>query len=52
LDEQPKLRKTDVKFGTWSIRSLSRAGLLILVSREISEYELDLVGIQDRGFPE
>jgi hypothetical protein len=43
----------DMRFGTWNIRSLYLAGSLMTVSRELSKYKLDLVGIQevrwDRG---
>jgi hypothetical protein len=37
----------DVRFGTWNVRSLYRAGWLMTVSKEISEYKLDLVGVQE-----
>jgi exonuclease III len=37
----------DMRFGTWNIRSFYRAGSLITVSREISRYRLDLVGVQE-----
>jgi exonuclease III len=43
----------DMRFGTWNVRSLYRAGLLRTVVEEISKFKLDLVGIQevrwDRG---
>jgi hypothetical protein len=43
----------DMRFGTWNVRSLYKAGSLMTVAREISKYELDLVGVQvvrwDRG---
>jgi hypothetical protein len=48
----PKLRKLDVRFGTWNVRSLYMAGSLMTVAREISKYKLDLVRVQvrrDRG---
>jgi hypothetical protein len=52
-DKQPKLRKMDVRFGTWNVRSMYRAGLLMTVGKEIPEYKLDLLGVQevrwDRG---
>jgi hypothetical protein len=47
LDKRHKLRKMGIRFRTWSVRSLYRAGLLRAVAEEISEYKLDLVGIQD-----
>jgi exonuclease III len=43
----------DMRFGTWNIRSLYRAGLLMTVAKEISKCKLDLVVVQevrwDRG---
>jgi hypothetical protein len=37
----------DMRFGTWHIRSLYKAGSLGSVSRELSKYKLDLVGLQE-----
>jgi hypothetical protein len=37
----------DMKFGMWNVRNLYRAGLLMTVVKEISEYKLDLEGIQE-----
>jgi hypothetical protein len=34
-------------FGTWNVKSLYSAGSLITVAEEISNYKLDLVGLQD-----
>jgi exonuclease III len=43
----------DLRFGTWNVRSMYRAGSLRIVREEISKYKLDLVGVQevrwDRG---
>jgi exonuclease III len=43
----------DMRFGTWNVRSLYRAGSLRTGAEEISKYKLDLVGVQkvrwDRG---
>jgi exonuclease III len=43
----------DMRFGTWNVRSMYRAGSLRAVGEEISKYKLDLVGVQevrwDRG---
>jgi exonuclease III len=47
LDKQPKLKKIDMKFGTWNIRSFYRAGSLMTVVKEISDYKFDLVGVQE-----
>jgi exonuclease III len=37
----------DMRFGTWNVRSLYRTGSLMTVSRELSRYRLDLVGVQE-----
>jgi hypothetical protein len=36
-----------MRFRTWNIRSLYRAGSLMTVSRELSRFRLDLVGVQE-----
>jgi hypothetical protein len=35
----------DMRFGTWNVRSLYRAGSLMTVSRELARYKLHLVGV-------
>jgi exonuclease III len=37
----------DMRFGTWNVRSLYKAGSLMTVSREMAGYKLDLVGVQE-----
>jgi exonuclease III len=37
----------DMRFGTWNVRSLYRAGFLKTVSSELARYKLDLVGVQE-----
>jgi exonuclease III len=37
----------DIRFGTWNVRSLYRAGSLKTVARELVKYKLDLVGVQE-----
>jgi exonuclease III len=37
----------DLRFGTWNVRSLYRAGSLKTVARELRKYEVDLVGVQE-----
>jgi hypothetical protein len=37
----------DIRFGTWNVRSLYRADSLVTVSKEPSEYKLDLVGVKE-----
>jgi hypothetical protein len=43
----------DMKFDTWNVRSLYRAGSLMTVAKEISKYKVDLVEVYevrwDRG---
>jgi hypothetical protein len=39
LDKWHKLKKMDMIFGMWSVRSLHRAGSLITVAEEISKYK-------------
>jgi hypothetical protein len=53
LGKRPKLKKMDMRFGRWNKRNLYRSGSRMTVSKEISEYKLHLVGVQevrwDRG---
>jgi exonuclease III len=37
----------DMRFGTWNVRSMYRAGSPRAVAEEISKYNLDLVGVQE-----
>jgi hypothetical protein len=37
----------DMRFGTWNVRSMYRAGSLRAVEEEISKYKLDLVGVEE-----
>jgi exonuclease III len=37
----------DMRFGTWNVRSLYRAGSLKTVARELRKYKVDLVGVQE-----
>jgi hypothetical protein len=36
-----------MRFGTWKVTSLYRPGSLIIMSRELSRYKLDLLGAQE-----
>jgi exonuclease III len=47
LDKRPKQKKMDMRFGTWNVKSVYRAGFLRAVAEEISKYKLDLVGVQE-----
>jgi exonuclease III len=40
-------RKRDIRFGTWNVRSLYRAGSIMAVARKLVRYKLDLVGVQE-----
>ena len=35
-----------MRFGTWNVRNLYRAGLLTAAARELARYKLNLVGVQ------
>jgi exonuclease III len=37
----------DMRFGTWNVISLYRVVSLMTVSRDLSKYRLDLVGVQE-----
>jgi hypothetical protein len=39
-----------MRYGTWNVRSLYRAGLLTAAVRELARYKLDLVGVQKVGW--
>jgi exonuclease III len=47
LDKGSKQSNMDMRFGTWNVRSLYRVGSLKTVSKELSGYRLDLVGVQE-----
>jgi hypothetical protein len=47
MDRQVKRRNMDIIFGLWNERSLYRTGSLMTISRELSKYTLDLVGVQE-----
>jgi hypothetical protein len=39
----------DMRFGTWNVRSLYRAGSLRATVEDISKYNLDFVGVHTGG---
>jgi hypothetical protein len=39
--------KRDMRFGTWNIRSLYRAGSLTTAASELARYKLASVGVQE-----
>jgi hypothetical protein len=47
MDKRPKQKKMDMRFGTWNVRSMYRAGSLRVVGEDISIYKLDLVRVQE-----
>jgi hypothetical protein len=47
VDKRPKLKKMDMRFGKWNVRSMYRACSLRAVAEEISKYKLDFVGVQE-----
>ena len=36
-----------MRFGTWNVRSLYRAGSFTAAAMELARYKLDLVGVQE-----
>jgi exonuclease III len=36
-----------MRFGTWNVRSLCRAGLFTVAARELARYKLDLASVQE-----
>ena len=38
--------ETGMRFGTWNVMSLYRAGSLMEAAKELTRYKLDLVGVQ------
>ena len=42
-----KQRKRDMRFGTWNVMSVYRAGSLIAAASKLARYKLDLVGVQE-----
>jgi len=44
---RPKQWKRDMRFGTWKVRILYRAGSLTAAARELARCKLDLVGVQE-----
>jgi hypothetical protein len=45
--EQTRQWKMDMRFGTWSIRSLYRVGSLKTVARKLVKYNLDLTAVKE-----
>jgi hypothetical protein len=47
FDKRPKRKKIAMRFDTWIVRSMYRAGWLRAAAEEISKYKLDFVGVQE-----
>ena len=43
----PKQWKTDMRFGTWNVRSLYGAGSLTVAARELARCKLGLVAVRE-----
>jgi hypothetical protein len=54
--ERPKQRKTNMRFGSWNVRSLFRSGSPRTGARELLKHKLYLVRVQEirwhKGGPE
>ena len=44
---RPEQWERNMRFGTWNVMSLCRAGSLTAAARELARYKLDLVGLQE-----
>ena len=44
---RPEQIKTEMRFGTWNVRSLYRADSHTAAARELARCMLDLVGVQE-----
>ena len=44
---RPQQTNKDMRIGTWNVTSMYRTGAVTLVARELAEYRLDLVGVQE-----
>jgi hypothetical protein len=44
---RPKQWTRDMRFSTWNVRSLYRAGSLTAAAREFARYKLEIVGVQE-----
>jgi hypothetical protein len=47
LDKQYKRWNTYVRFGTWNVGSMCRAGSIMRLAKELYRYILDLVAVQE-----
>jgi hypothetical protein len=47
LDKRPKRQNIDKRFGLWNVRRLYKVGSLMTVSRKLSKFKIDLVGVQE-----
>jgi len=47
LGETSRSIQRELKIGTWTVRSLYRAGSLKAAARKLARYKLDVVGVQE-----
>jgi hypothetical protein len=47
FDKRPRLKKMNMRFGACTVGRLYRAASLMTVTKELSNYKLDLVGVQE-----
>jgi len=47
LGETSRSIQTEMKIGTWNVRSLHGGGSLKAAARELTRYKLDVVGMQE-----
>jgi exonuclease III len=47
VDKGPKRKKIDMRFDTWNVRRLYRAGSIMTVAKEALKFKLYLVGVQE-----
>jgi hypothetical protein len=50
LNKRAKVRKMDIRFGTWNVRNLYRAGSLITVATEIARFSGSTRGPMGQGW--
>jgi hypothetical protein len=43
----PSYGQRDMSSGTWNVRSMYRSGSLLTADRDLAQYKLDLVGVQE-----
>jgi len=44
---RPQQWKGDVRFGTWTVRTLCKSGSLTTIAKELARYKLDLMDVEE-----